>query len=224
MTMLFTPTPIRSAPLFDEDFDHPAPPPPPPEPEVIEPVFTVAELDAAREMAWREGHEVAQAEAEQSATAIAHAVLARIAEQLDTALDEANRLAEQAAEAIALLLLDCFAKVFPTLCERYGAEEVRGVIRTVLPALRQEPKITVRLDPMSARTVVQELERLEPDLVPRVDLIPTDAMQAGDVRVTWRNGSAVRDTGALWQQVACILAPAGLLPSHPAIKEIERVQ
>jgi hypothetical protein len=60
--------------------------------------------------------------------------------------------------------------------------------------------------------------------VDRVDLIPTDTMKAGDLRITWRNGSAVRDTGALWQQVADILAPAGLLPSHPVLKETERVE
>ena len=224
MNMLFTPTRPGSASLFDEDFDRPPAPPPPPEPEVIEPVFTVAELDSARETAWREGHDTALADAEKSATVIAGRVFAHIAAQLDTARAEASKIAEQSAEAIAHLLLDYFATAFPALSALHGVNEVRAIIRTVLPPLRQEPKIAIRLDPVSARSVAHEIERLDPDLVDRIDLIPTDAMKAGDLRITWRNGSAVRDTGALWQQVADILAPAGLLPSHPVLKETERVE
>jgi flagellar biosynthesis/type III secretory pathway protein FliH len=213
-----------AASLFDEDFDHPPAPPLPPDPEVIEPVFTAVELEAARETAWREGHETGRTEAEQSDTAIARQVLAHIAAQLDLAGAEASRIAEQSAEAIARLLLDCFATTFPALSARHGDSEVRAIVRAVLPPLRQEPKIAIRLDPVSARSVAREIERLDPDQLLRVDLIPTHAMPAGDVRITWRNGSAVRDTAALWQQVVDILAPAGLLPSHPAVKEIERVE
>jgi flagellar biosynthesis/type III secretory pathway protein FliH len=208
-----------AASLFDEDFDHPRAPPPPPEPEIIEPVFTGAELEATRETAWREGHEIGRSEAERSDTAISRQVLAHIGAQLDTARAEASRIAEQSAEAIAHLLLDCFATTFPALSARHGNNEVLAVIKAVLPPLRHEPKIAVRLDPVSARAISREIERLDPDQLLRVDLIPTDALAVGDVRITWRNGSAVRDTAALWQQVADILAPAGLLPSHPAVKE-----
>jgi hypothetical protein len=151
-------------------------------------------------------------------------VLARIAVQLDTARDEAARIADQAAEAIAHLLLDCFATAFPALCERHGDREVRAILHAVLPPLRQEPKITIRVDPVSAGPIVHEITRLDPDLLSRVDVISTDTMQGGDLRITWRNGSAVRDTGTLWREVSDILAPAGLLPTHPALKEIERVE
>ena len=33
---------------------------------------------------------------------------------------------------------------FPALCARYGEAEVRAIVRAVLPALTQEPAITVR--------------------------------------------------------------------------------
>jgi flagellar biosynthesis/type III secretory pathway protein FliH len=224
MNMLFTPTRPGSSSLFDEDFDHPPAPPPPPEPEVIEPVFTAAELDAARDIAWRDGHDTALSEAERSATAVATRVLAQIAAQLDNAAVEAARVAEQSAEAIAHLLLDCFVTSFPALSAQYGGDEVRAIVRAVVMPLRQEPKITIRLDPVSAGTIAQDIERLEPDLMPRVQVVPTDTMQLGDVRITWRNGSAIRDTGALWQQVVDILAPAGLLPPKAALKEIEHVE
>ena len=41
----------------------------------------------------------------------------------------------------------------------------------------------------------------------------------GDLRITWQNGSAVRNATALWQQVAEILVPAGLLRTDIGVKE-----
>jgi len=34
----------------------------------------------------------------------------------------------------------------------------------------------------------------------------------GDVRITWKDGSAVRDTATAWAAVLEILGPLGLLP------------
>jgi hypothetical protein len=39
------------------------------------------------------------------------------------------------------------------------------------------------------------------------------------VRIAWHNGSAVRDAAALWEQVAAVLVPAGLLRADAMIKE-----
>jgi hypothetical protein len=59
--------------------------------------------------------------------------------------------------------------------------------------------------------VVREIGRLDPDLAERVRVVECDAMTPGDVKIAWRNGAAVRDAAALWEQVAAVLAPAGLL-------------
>jgi hypothetical protein len=49
-----------------------------------------------------------------------------------------------------------------------------------------------------------------------VRLLPVEALAVGDVRVSWHDGSASRDTAALWQQVRAVLEPAGLLsPGNP---------
>jgi flagellar assembly protein FliH len=212
------------AALFDEDFDHPPAPPPPPEPEVIEPTFTAGEVEAARENAWHEGHEAGTVEAKTADTAIARQVLIQVAAQMEASRAEVGQIAEQSADAIARVLLDCFAAAFPAISARHGEREVQEIIRSVLPALRHEPKIAIRLHPAAARCVREEIEQLDPDQACHIDLIPTDAMGLGDVRISWRNGAAVRDTAALWQQIADILAPAGLLTSSTIAKEIERVE
>ncbi|HEY2616265.1 MAG TPA: hypothetical protein VGI78_02900 [Acetobacteraceae bacterium] len=202
--------------LFAEDFDSPEAAP---EPEVIDPVFTLGELSAARATAWRDGHAAGLQEAAETDAAATRQALTAIVEQFAAERDEAAARAEQSAEAIARLLTASLAATFPTLCARHGDAEVRAIVRTVLPALTQETAITVRAHPRTAAAVTQEIARLDPDLVAHIQIFDCDAMPPGDVRVAWHNGTATRDAAALWQQVAAVLAPAGLLRADVAIRE-----
>jgi flagellar biosynthesis/type III secretory pathway protein FliH len=205
--------------LFDEDFDLPPPELPPPEPEIIEPVFSAAELEAARETAALESRDIALAEAAVSARAMAHQALKAIHEQMRTARSDAEADAEQSAEALARLLLHCFATALPALSARHGAAEAAAVLRGILPVLRREPRITVRINPHLMQAMTAEIGSHDPDLAARVRLVATDAMALGDVQVDWENGSACRDAKSLWGQIENILAPAGLLTSGPTVKE-----
>jgi hypothetical protein len=72
--------------------------------------------------------------------------------------------------------------------------------------------------------MTEEIHSLDADLAARVRLIPTDAMAAGDARVTWDNGAATRDAVSLWSQIESILAPAGLLNAKQTVKEPELVE
>jgi flagellar biosynthesis/type III secretory pathway protein FliH len=202
--------------LFAEDFDVPEVAP---DPKVIEPVYSASELAAAHDAAWRDGHDAGLQDAATGDAAATRQAIAAFAEQFATECEAAQARAEQSAEAIAQLLLDSFAAIFPTLCVRYGDAEVRAIVRTVLPALTQEPTITVRANPRTARAVTQEIARLDPDLAVHVQVVDCDAMSPGDVRIAWHNGTATRDAAALWQQVAAVLAPAGLLRADAAIRE-----
>ncbi len=194
--------------LFGEDFDRPEASP---EPEVIEPVFSAAELANAREAAWQQGNAAGLQEAAASDSAATRRTIEAIAAQFAEARDTAAALAEQSADAIARLLLDSLAAAFPVLCACYGEAEVQAIVRSVLPALTQEQMVTIRTNPLTARSLVREIGRLDPDLAARVQIAESDAMTPGDVKIAWRNGAAIRDATALWEQVAAILAPAGLL-------------
>ena len=108
--------------------------------------------------------------------------------------------------------------MFPVLCARNGDAEVRAIVRAVLPALTQEPAITVRAIHAPRRACAGD-RRLDPDLAAHVQTIECDAMSPGDVRIAWHNGAATRDAAALWQQVAAVLVPAGLLRTDAAIRE-----
>jgi flagellar assembly protein FliH len=207
----------QSEGLFAEDFDLPEAAA---KPKVVEPVFSVSELTAAREAAWREGHAAGLQEAAAADAAATKRSVAQIAAQLRAEVDVAREAAEQHAEMIAQLLLGSLAATLPALSARYGDAEVRAIVRTVLPQLCQEPAITIRAHPVMAAAVEQGIGELDPELKARVQTVACDDMAPGDARIAWRNGSVVRDTAALWRQVANILAPAGLLRMDEAVKEM----
>jgi flagellar biosynthesis/type III secretory pathway protein FliH len=203
--------------LFAEDFDLPraAPKAVP----VTEPTFSAEDLAVAREAGRREGHQEGLREAAASDIAATRHAVEHIAAQLMTECELAAVRAEEQAQAIARLLLDSLAATFPALCARHGDAEVAAVVRAVLPGLTQEPAITVRVHPASIEPVKREIARLDPELAARVRIVACDAMDPGDVGIAWRNGTAVRDAADLWEQVAAVLLPAGLLSADVAIKE-----
>ena len=205
--------------LFGEDFDAPPAPPPPTEPAFVEPVYSAADLAVARDEAARDSRETALAEAEAATKATARRALTDIAAQIASARDDVAAIAEQSAEATARLLLDCFATAFPALSARHGAAEVTAILQAILPSLRREPKIVIRLSPHLAREMTEEIQMLDPELAAHVRIVPTDAIPAGDVRIAWDNGGAIRDTKALWSQIENTLAPAGLLTTTVTAKE-----
>ncbi len=200
--------------LFAEDFDNlegvmviEAPP----EPEVIASVFTAADIEIIRERAYADGRAAARAAAEAAHTEAVRTALADISAALHAVAGRQAALVEREAEEVARLLLDMLMTLLPALCVRHGEAEVRAVARAVLPALLREPAVTVRINPALAAAIRDEIARLDPDLVARIRLVPVDALVPGDIRVSWADGNAVRDTGAVWQHVAGALSEAGLL-------------
>jgi len=202
--------------LFADDFDFV---PEPSEPEVIAPVFSAADLAEAREEGWRDGHAAELAKVAASDAAARRQAIQAIAAELATAREAAVMQSAAAAEAIARLLLGSLAAVLPALCAQHGETEVQTLMYAVLPALTQEPEVTVRISTRSAEAVSRDIAQFDPDLAARVHIVACDTLPVGDVRISWRNGSATRDASALWQQVAAILMPAGLLDHTPMTVE-----
>lgn len=210
--------------LFAEDFDLSPADGGAPEPEVIEPTFSVAELESARAEALQAGRDAASAEAAAADHAAIRRTVAVVAEQLKVTRDELFDLAEQSAATIARLLLGSLGVILPELTARYGEAELQAVIRIVLPGLFKEPAVTLRINPQHCTTVAREIARLDPELATRLQIVPTESIPAGDARIGWHNGGATRDAAALWAQVATTLGLSGLSPVLAEIEEIERAR
>ena len=205
---------------FTEDFDAPAASAPP-EPEIIEPTFSRAQLEAARAEAFRAGGDAAAAQVASADQALIREAVTAIAANVAAARDDLRHRAEETAASIARLLLGSLGAVLPELAARYGEIEMQAVIRAVLPGLFKEPGVTVRVNPRHAAAIAQEIETADPDLAARLQVVATDAIPPGDMRVAWRNGAASRDAGALWAQVTEALALAGLAPLPVETRELE---
>ncbi len=204
--------------LYAEDFDDdgqgplPAEEAPLPEPEVIEPTFTVAELEAARAEARAAGH----AEAERGLAASRTHMLGLLATGIADGRSAARDAAMQAAESVAKCMLSTLVTCLPAMCERHGAAELSALTRAVLPGLTDEPKIVVRVHPHMLPVMQAEVAALDFELAERVHLLPTEAVAPGDARISWRDGSVTRDAGKARHIVEDALASLGLLQQEIA--------
>jgi hypothetical protein len=204
--------------LYAEDFDDPQLPPleelaPAP------PSFTLDELATARQTAGADAVRAARAEWEQSALHDRTQSLVAIATALIDARQEARLLADAVADGTAGAILSVLAGVLPDLCARHGGAEVRALLRHLLPTLAQQPRIAVRVSPDIIDGVRKDLALLDEDVAAAV-VLTSAALLPGDARVTWTDGSLVRDQAAIRAAISDALTELGLL--EPAATRIDK--
>jgi hypothetical protein len=198
--------------LFAEDFDAPKNPPKPqpeplPEPEIVEPVFTAGDLDAAR----AEGRQAGLAESANSLAAARVKLLTDVTAGLQAGRETCQQLAEAAADTIARTMLSALVTCLPALCARHGETELRALARTLLPSLTEEKRIALRVNPLMVPGLSAEIATLDPAIAEAITLVGVEQMLPGDIKVTWQDGAAIRDTNQVRAAVEDALAALGLL-------------
>lgn len=199
--------------LYAEDFDDPLLPPVP-EPEPPPPSFTRDELDAAVRLAQAEAVHQARLDWDRSAAEARTRSLAAIATALQDSRDDANTLANAVATGTVRTILAMVAGVLPDLCTRYGADETRALLRSLLPTLVQQPRITVRVSPAVLDAVRDDVALLDDDLAASI-ILTGASMPPGDARVTWTDGALIRDQAAIQAAIGTALIELGLLDPTP---------
>ncbi len=217
LLMLAEPRPAQMAELpkfFGEDFGGGADDP------ADEPVADAApppiDPDAIRAAAYQEGLRDGIERADSERNRAVSRTLATLEQHLGAAQYQAAQETDRAARSIASLLIQALMKILPAACARFGAAEIADVARAVLPGLRQEPRVVVAVHPAVAAEVEAELARLGDDFRERAALAPTETLAPGDVRITWQDGSAARDTKDLMQRIAALFTQYGLLNAPEA--------
>jgi flagellar biosynthesis/type III secretory pathway protein FliH len=197
--------------LFAEDFDtRTTVSAPEPEPEFIEPVYSLADLDAARAAAAAAARHAALAEAARHDAATAAALCARIATALDDAAMRAQAIAEDVARPLAGAILAALRAALPALFAHHGAEEVAALVARIVPALRSVPRATISLDPRSLAALANlpELSDIDPE---RLCLREDPSMTPGEIAIAWDDGGIRRDLASLLAEIDGVLGLAGLL-------------
>lgn len=191
--------------LYAEDFDEPSPdypvtrsagPAPAAEPEFISPSFSLGELRAATDQAHEEGRE-----AERCATAHAlatqrNAVLTSLAEQLSATQQQSRQIVEGALDAIAQTTLSLLAVALPALCASHAEDELRALLRRLLPPTRQLPELHIRVHPFLREAIEDETNMVLEGSGTQVTWTESSKLAPGDIAIAWQNGGALRDTAA----------------------------
>lgn len=210
---------VSSTTVFDADFDAPrhARVEPAPEPEVIVPSYSAAELEEARRASFREGQDAGRTAATQEADAQGRAALASLARALPSAMEDARRVQDAAAEGAARLVLGALIALHPALSGTLAEADILAMARALLPALADEPRLTVYLSPAIAEALRDRLEQAAATahFGGRLDLRADDAMASDAATLTWSSGEASRDPARARAALIEALGTLGLSPIEP---------
>lgn len=197
--------------LFDlHSFDEPEP-----EPEVpvaVAPTFSEDELAAARSEEHAAGYAEGKAEgtrlAVQSREQLTANTLRTISESF-TMLFAAEYDREKTYEQEAVrLTLSALEKLFPTLNSRFGQDEVKQVILSVLQSSARRSTITIEVSADDAQSIEDMLAKHwpDPESAPRYRVLAQPELHPGQCRMGWEDGGAVRDAPMLADKIAGALA------------------
>ena len=198
--------------LYAEDFDDEGElpetdEPAPLQPETIEPLFTFAEVETARAQARQDG----RGDAEHGLAASRNHLLGLLAAGVADARTGAHEAASAAAEQVARCMLSALAACLPALCKQHGGAELCALAAALLPALTDEPRVVLRINPEMMPVMEAELHSMDPEIAGHVSLLPSDTVAPGDARLSWTDGSAVRDAARVRAAFEAGLASLGLL-------------
>jgi flagellar assembly protein FliH len=210
---------VSATTVFDEDFAGPrrARVEPAPEPEVIVPSYSAAELEEARRAAFREGQDAGRTAATQEADAQGRAALASLARALGPAMEDARATQQAAAEGAARLVLGALMALHPALSQTLAQADIMAMAQALLPALADEPRLTVHLAPAMATALREQLEQAAATahFAGRLDVRADDAMAGDAATLTWSGGDANRDPARARAALLDALGPLGLAPVVP---------
>jgi hypothetical protein len=172
------------------------------------PLFDRAELAASRLDGYAEGRAVALAEAASSHAQAVATALGLIATRLADSQARAALVADEAAGELTQALVAAMHAVMPDLIERAALRETGAMLAAVLPGLSREPTIRVEVPCDIAVGIAAAVATMLPEHRDRISVTCADGLPAGDARISWASGHALRQPAQVWRTVMDLLEPA----------------
>lgn len=196
--------------LYAEDFDEPQSQPEPaePVPDAVDPpppALTQADLDQACVAAVA----AARRDWENDAQQLRIDLLGAVSRALIDAREASEQIASATAEALATTMLAMLSGAMPQFCNQHGPAEVRALLGYLLPTLRSEPRLLVRVHPDLVPELKREFLDLHAGTGGTLTVLPA-TIEPGDVNIEWENGTLSRDTSQILQAMQDALGQLGL--------------
>lgn len=196
--------------------------------QAVKPVFTQDEMDAAkaaaREDGYRQGLEDGRAaawqEAMQSVEKQTSDTLNVIANSVKELLARSQNDSQAAFAAAVDFAMAVCRKAVPALSERHATGEIAALLEKNFRFLKDEPKISLRLNPQLADRIKPMLAALvkRESFGGQIAVVRDDSLPVGDCRIEWKNGGLERKTQDVLNQTEELLKLyAQAAPSNNAL-------
>lgn len=193
--------------MFSEDFDrapmmdHAPPPNPDADPD---------RLERARTAGWDDGYATGYAAGQADRAAETHELARHIAHRIEALAKVSTRRIDEAAQALAELLLTMLNQAFPVLCERYGVAEIAAVATAILPNLERLAFIQVTVAREHLTFFREYIQTLDKRLAEKTTVMAHERCGRADIFISWPDGDAARDGREIWQDITEALQLHGL--------------
>ncbi len=202
--------------MFDRTFDplataHAEPAKPP--------VYAQADMDAAKQAAFKDGF----TQGEQAANKEQTARIAAIVEKIDGAVGKLlqNAAAQQQDQQADIqdIALAIARKLLPDFIARHGFSEIESVLALVLKEMVREPRLVVRVHDQVLDALQQALQDLtaRAAYAGKVVLLADDKMTPNDCKIEWADGGVERDINVIWQEIDRAVGRSKPIPSAFAV-------
>ncbi len=171
--------------------------PPPP------PTFSEEELQAAKAIAFEEGHAAGLSQAKQELENHVVAALHTITGQLAVLHDRQALANEVTAAELAKITREMIAKLLPYYTEKHGADEIASLVKTCLEPLEDTGRVTIKVSPDIQEAMKPRLEQAKVESGFRGELVVLADASLGpaDVQIDWGQGGAERNTEKTWRYI-----------------------
>ncbi len=207
--------PLPEQPPEDEEKNDEAPAPEPPPPPPPPPGFTEEEMQAARAASFEEGRQKGAEEGRKTAWEEAMAsvekqqadTLEKIASLLKEMEPFCQKVSSKAFETATEFAFAVCKKILPALAEREGMNEIRALLEKNFQFLREEPKISIRLNPSLAEPIKKHIAQivLKEAYPGKIAVVRDENIAPGDCRIEWKNGGLERNAQDILNQTEELL-------------------
>ncbi|GJL84349.1 MAG: flagellar assembly protein FliH [Micavibrio sp.] len=160
------------------------------------PSFGIEIVESAREEGFKKGKQTGLAESKASRDQHVAKILEKIAQDTVTlfeAEDDREKIYEMESTRLTLAI---FKKLFPLYSEKYGMEELKGVLTSILQKTAGQSEIVIDVHPDYASEVEKHIENISStgETTTKIAVRGNDSLSAGDCRLSWSDGGGVRNS------------------------------